>query len=69
MTGLSRNDSAGDIETLEYCYTKLQDTMSEDKKQRLQELIRGLKSQETREASQGRGKRYNNSTSYIPPAL
>ncbi len=69
MTGLSRNDSAGDIETLEYCYSKLQDTMGEDKKQRLQEIISGLKNRGTREANRGRSKRYNNSTSYIPPAL
>ncbi len=69
MTVLSRNDSAGDIETLEYCYSKLQDTMGEDKKQRLQDIISGLKNREAKEASQGRGKRYNYSTSYIPPAL
>jgi hypothetical protein len=69
LTVLSRNDSAGDIETLEYCYTKLQDTMGEDKKQRLQDIIRGLKNQEERESKQGRVERYNKGTSYIPPAL
>ena len=69
MTGLSRNDSAGDIETLEYCYSKLQDTMCEDKKQRLQHMIAMLKSRELRVAKEGKKKRSNYSVSYIPPAL
>ena len=69
MTGLSRNGSAGDIETLEYCYSKLQDTMGEDKKQRLQHMIAMLKSKELRVAKEGKNKRSNYSVSYIPPAL
>lgn len=69
MTVLSRNDSAGDIETLEFCYSKLQKTMGEDKKQRLEEIISGLKSLEERDADRGRNKRNNYSRGYIPPAL
>ena len=69
MTGLSRNDSAGDIETLEYCYSTLQETMSEDKKQRLLEMISGLKKQDKKEIKKGNKKQKNYSNSYIPPAL
>lgn len=68
MTGLSRYDSDGDIETLEYCYNKLQVTMDKGKRERLQEMINELKCKKGGRAGKKRGLKVT-TAGYMPPAL